>query len=261
MEMVYFVSITNIVRNFLFSMRIPRIFHPDILPIDEAVELTKEASNHLLNVLRLKDGHPLVLFNGDGNEYSAELKHKSKRSAEAIVQTKLGISVESPLNIHLAQGISKGDRMEFVIQKAVELGVTEITPLITERCAVKLNSERWEKKHLQWQKIAISSCEQCGRNVVPTINSPISFSQWIQQSTNQIRLTLDPKAENRLNQIHYLSNGVRLMIGPEGGLSEHEIYQAAEHGYHGVTMGPRILRTETAALSAIAALQSIYGDL
>ncbi|XOV81416.1 MAG: 16S rRNA (uracil(1498)-N(3))-methyltransferase [Aestuariibacter sp.] len=242
-------------------MRIPRIYHPELLHVDQMVTLSKDASNHVINVLRLKNEHPVVLFNGDGNEYSAELQIIGKRQAEALVLSKLSISVESSLEIHLGQGISKGDRMDFVIQKAVELGVTEITPLITERCVVKLNQERWQKKSQQWQKIAISACEQCGRNFLPTIHSPMPLQEWMQQSTRQLRLTLNPKADKRLLQLNLPRDGVRLLIGPEGGLSDSEVYQSEQNGFHDVSLGPRVLRTETAALATLAILQAQFGDL
>ncbi|MBE1299215.1 MAG: 16S rRNA (uracil(1498)-N(3))-methyltransferase [Alteromonadaceae bacterium] len=242
-------------------MRIPRLFVDQTLAVDEEIPLSKELSNYVVNVLRLKDASPVVLFNGDGNEYSAELEILSKRSVNVRVDSKLGISCESPLPIHLGQGISKGDRMDMVIQKSVELGVTEISPIITERCNVKLDDERWQKKQQHWQKIAISACEQCGRNVVPTIHAPITLAQWLSQSTNQLRLTLNPTAEKRLARLDVPKEGIRVLIGPEGGLSDQEIFQAAETGFNDVSLGPRILRTETAALAVISILQANYGDL
>lgn len=242
-------------------MRIPRIFHPSPIQVDSTVSLSPEASKHLLTVLRLKDNHPLILFNGDGNDYSATLHIASKKQACAIVDTQLSISVESPLAIHLGQGISKGERMDFVLQKSVELGVTELTPLITERCTIKLNAERWDKKHQHWLKVVTSACEQCGRNVIPTLHPPISLHQWLGQSTQQTRLTLHPEAEHRLADIQPSPYGYRLLIGPEGGLSENEIYQSGETGFHSALLGPRVLRTETAALTAITVLQSHFGDL
>lgn len=241
-------------------MRIPRIYHPETIIVDSQLELSKEASNHLLNVLRLKDGHPLVLFNGDGNEYSAELIVESKRKALATIDAKLTISVESPLQIHLGQAISKGDRMDWVLQKSVELGVTEITPILSERSTVKLNAERWDKKQQHWFSVVSSACEQCGRNSLPTLNEPVKLSEWIQQSTTQLRLTLDPKSEKRLQSLKPPTDGVRLLIGPEGGLSDNEVYQSTEYGFTGISLGPRILRTETAALATIAALQAQFGD-
>ncbi|MDN4501490.1 16S rRNA (uracil(1498)-N(3))-methyltransferase [Alteromonadaceae bacterium BrNp21-10] len=242
-------------------MRIPRIYHPDLLAVDADVVLSADAANHLIKVLRLRLGHPLVLFNGDGNDYPAELLSTDKRQAIAKIDAKLTISQESPLKIHLGQGVSKGDRMDFVLQKSVELGVDEITPLITEHCVVKLNEERWQKKHQQWQKIIIGACEQSGRNVLPKLHAPLTLSKWMQQSTNQLRLTLHPKADARIQHLRCPKAGVRLLIGPEGGLSEQEIYQAQENGFESVLLGPRILRTETAALTSIAALQSHFGDI
>jgi 16S rRNA (uracil1498-N3)-methyltransferase len=151
--------------------------------------------------------------------------------------------------------------MDLVLQKSVELGVAEITPLITERCGVKLNAQRWEKKHEQWQKIVISACEQCGRNVLPVLHKPTAFNDWIHLSTNQIRLTLHPKAEKAFRHISVPPAGARLLIGPEGGFSEQEVYQTEQNGFASVQLGPRVLRTETAAIAAVSALQAINGDL
>lgn len=242
-------------------MRVPRIFHPDTLWVDQEVELHNDASNHLANVLRLKPGHPVVLFNGDNNEYSAQLIDVSKRHVIALVEAKLAISSESPLSIHLGQGVSRGDKMEFVIQKAVELGVTEITPILSERCGVKLNQQRWQKKHQQWLKIASGACEQCGRNALPVINQPTPLTDWISQSTQQLRITLHPKAESSFKHIQVPAQGVKLLIGPEGGLTETEVYATEQSGFQSVKLGPRVLRTETAALASITALQAIFGDL
>jgi 16S rRNA (uracil1498-N3)-methyltransferase len=242
-------------------MRIPRIFHPDILLVEQEIELSSDAINHVANVLRLKSGHPIVLFNGDGNEYSAELLVVEKRRVVALVEAQLSVSVESPLLIHLGQGISRGDRMDLVLQKSVELGVHEITPLITERCGVKLSTERWIKKHQQWQKIIVAACEQCGRNVLPTLHQPLELVKWFNQSTNQLRLTLHPRTEKNIRNLSIPPQGVRLLIGPEGGFSDQEIYHTEQSGFHTVQLGPRILRTETAALAAITSLQALFGDL
>ncbi|GAB3011105.1 16S rRNA (uracil(1498)-N(3))-methyltransferase [Bowmanella dokdonensis] len=243
-------------------MRIPRFFHSQILIVDHEVQLEPDAANHAGNVLRLKEEHPVVLFNGDGNEYPATLCKVDKRQVWARVDAKLGISCESPLSIHLGQGVSKGDRMDFVLQKSVELGVTEITPLLTERCMVKLNPDRWQKKHEQWLKIIVGACEQCGRNTLPVLHPVANLADWTRQSTNALRLTLDPRAEKRIAELDKpAGRGIRLLIGPEGGLSEQELYQAGEHGFQSVLLGPRVLRTETAALTAIASLQSRFGDL
>ena len=242
-------------------MRIIRIYYPFELSADSFVTLTDDATNHLANVLRAKTGQAIVLFNGDGNEYSAQLSEVAKRKVVAHIDSKISISIESPLSIHLGQGISRGDRMEWVIQKSVELGVTDITPLITERCGVKLSKERWSKKHEQWQKVAIAACEQCGRNVLPVLHSPTIFTEWINLSTNQVRLTLHPRAEKAFRHVVMPATGARLLIGPEGGFSEQEIYQTEQNGFQTIQLGPRVLRTETAAIAAISALQAIHGDL
>ncbi|MFT6735726.1 MAG: 16S rRNA (uracil1498-N3)-methyltransferase, partial [Polaribacter sp.] len=168
-------------------MRLIRIYYPFVLSTDNYVTLTDDATNHVANVLRARTGQAVVLFNGDGNEYSAQLFEVAKRKVVVRVDSKISISIESPLSIHLGQGISRGDKMEWVIQKSVELGVTDITPLITERCGVKLSEERWSKKHEQWQKLAIAACEQCGRNVLPILHAPSLFNDWINLSTNQVR--------------------------------------------------------------------------
>jgi 16S rRNA (uracil1498-N3)-methyltransferase len=242
-------------------MRISRIYYPFELSTDTYVTLTDDATNHLANVLRAKTGQALVLFNGDGSEYSAQLSEVTKRKVVVHIDSKISISIESPLSIHLGQGISRGDRMEWVIQKSIELGVTEITPLITERCGVKLSKERWSKKHEQWQKLSIAACEQCGRNVLPLLHAPIIFTDWIGLSTNQVRLTLHPRAEKAFRHVTMPAAGARLLIGPEGGFSEQEIYQTEQNGFQTIQLGPRVLRTETAAIAAISALQAIHGDL
>ena len=203
----------------------------------------------------------MVLFNGDGNDYPSEILAISKTSVLVLVSSQLSLHNESSLNIHLAQGVSKGERMDFAIQKAVELGVSEITPVITERCAVKLSQERWDKKHEQWQKMIISACEQSNRNVLPKLNSAIDLSAWQKQTTDQTKIVLSPRSSQYLSHMSKPQQGVRLLIGPEGGLSDQEIYTCEQTGYFAANMGPRILRTETAALTAIAILQSLFGDL
>jgi 16S rRNA (uracil1498-N3)-methyltransferase len=242
-------------------MRISRIYCPVDLIVDSQVILTDDAAHHLVNVLRAKEGHAIVMFNGDGNEYSAHLIELSKRKVVALVDSQLSISIESPLAIHLGQGISRGDRMDWVIQKSVELGVSDITPLLTQRCGVKLTESRWLKKHEQWQKLLISACEQCGRNVLPTLHQATHLKDWLNISTNQLRLTLHPRAEKAFRHVSMHPQGVRLLIGPEGGLSDQEVYQTEQTGFQSIQLGPRVLRTETAAVAAITALQAIHGDL
>lgn len=242
-------------------MQIPRLYHPAPIPIDEEFILNNDAAHHVATVLRLKPNHPVVLFNGDGSEYSALLIDVSRKQVVVEADACLTIGKESQLSIHLGQGVSKGDRMDTVLQKSVELGVAEITPVLTQRCAVKLDEKRWEKKMLQWQKIIIGACEQCGRNTVPELHQPVTLNQWLARPTQANRLILAPGAQYSLSKTPYSTHGFRLLIGPEGGLTEQEVHQANENGYTSVSLGPRILRTETAALTAVSVLQALHGDI
>lgn len=247
-------------------MRISRFYQPGALPLKSIVHLSDDVFGHVVKVLRLKEGDEIILFNGEllGEHYfecSATLQNVSKKSADALIHTHTPKKNESPLNIHLGQGISRGDRMDFTLQKSVELGVNTITPLFTERCGVKLTGERLQKKQEQWQKIINAACEQSGRCFVPTIKPAIYIDEWIEQPTSALKLNLHPKAEHSIMSIPSVNNRVRLLIGPEGGLSDDEIKQANNAGFDDVLLGPRVLRTETAALTAITALQCRFGDL
>lgn len=242
-------------------MRIPRFYQDIAFIVDHTYSLSDDTAHYIYNVLKLQVDTPVVLFNGDGNEYSGYISDAKKRTVMVTIDAKLSIDVQSPLSIHLGQAVSKGDRMDFVLQKATELGVTEITPIITERCNVKLSSERWSKKLFQWQKIVQSACEQCGRNTLPTLHAPLTTNQWLAASTQSQRIILEPGSQQRLSSLSYDHHGYRLFIGPEGGLTEQEVYAAKQAGYQTASAGPRILRTETAALSVIAILQSMFGDV
>jgi len=243
-------------------MRNPRIFQQSQFSINETVTLSDDAFGHVVRVLRLKEGDSITLFNGDEPfQYSAILCNVSKKAAEVKVISKDENNSESPLNIHLGQGISRGDRMDFTLQKSVELGVNTITPLFTERCGVKLNAERLDKKRQQWQKIVISACEQSGRASVPVVAEPMLLADWLTQQTSALKINLHPKAQHSIMSLPMENTRVRLLIGPEGGLSDEEIAQANENDFVDVLLGPRVLRTETAALTAITALQCRFGDL
>lgn len=244
-------------------MRIPRIYQAASSPwaIGETIELEADAANHVGRVLRMNAGQQLELFNGDGSNYAATIIESSKRSVVVQIEDMEANATESAVHIHLAQGISRGDRMDFVLQKSVELGVAEITPLFTERCGVKLSGERLLKKQQQWQKIVIAACEQSGRSKVPTVHTPVSFNQWLTQLPEGLRLTLDPYAEKPLRDLAEQPKKLTLFIGPEGGLTEQEVTSASEHSFLPVRLGPRILRTETAALTALSIIQYQFGDL
>jgi 16S rRNA (uracil1498-N3)-methyltransferase len=243
------------------AVRIPRIHQPGSLASGAVVELSDSAANHVTRVLRLSAGAALTLFNGEGGEYAAHLHEVGKRSATAAVGEFSARETESPLAITLAQGIAKGERMDYTIQKATELGVVRLVPLVTERCNVRLSGERWEKKLQHWQAVAVSACEQCGRNRIPVIEHPLSLETWLAQDQNELRLTLDPLADGGIAAIADTPSQVSLLVGPEGGLSEVELKSAQRAGYRGIQLGPRVLRTETAGVAALAVLQARWGDL
>lgn len=242
-------------------MRIPRFFIDQILLVDNVLQLPNELSHYMATVLRLRVGSPIVLFNGNGSDYPSEVVDIHKRKSSVLINAQISLSVESPLHIHLGQGVSKGERMEIALQKAVELGVTEITPILTENCNVKLDQERWLKKHASWSKLMISACEQSQRNIVPTLHKPISMHTWLGQSSELDKIILAPGAKNYLSGLRKPQKGFRVVIGPEGGLSDQEVYTATETGYIPVNIGSRILRTETAAIASLAILQSNFGDI
>ena len=243
-------------------MRIQRIYHPTPLTQQKTCQLSEDASNHVGRVLRMQTGEHLELFDGSNHIYPAVITQAGKKAVEVEILGSEYRSCESPLFIHLGQVISRGDRMEFTIQKSVELGVNLITPLWSERCGVKLDAERMEKKIQHWQKIAISACEQCGRNVIPEIRPMMKLSDWCAEQDGSLKLNLHPRAAHSIRTLpHIPAAGVRLLIGSEGGLSPQEIQQTEQQGFTDVLLGQRILRTETAALVAISALQVCFGDL
>lgn len=241
-------------------MRIPRFYQAVALRAHQRVELDERVVHHL-HVLRLTVGSSIAIFNGEGEEYSAIIRHISKHHAEVELQEPMTKKTESPIVIHLGQGISRGDKMDWVLQKAVELGVNSITPLLTERCGVKLSSERWEKRRQHWQQVVISACEQSGRNHLPVLQSPLNIATWLENSEADLRLALDPKATERLSHVSGSPTSISLLIGPEGGLSDDEIAYAKQRGFIGLQLGPRILRTETAPLAALTAIQCRFGDM
>lgn len=242
-------------------MRVPRIYEPGPLSSHALLDLSEDGANHIGRVLRMQAGQELVLFDGRGGQYPATIQAVGKKQVTVQLAELDPVEVESPLAIHFGQVISRGDKMEFTIQKSVELGVTIITPLFSERCGVKLGGERLDKKLEQWQKIAISACEQCGRNRIPEIRPAMELAAWLAEPTAELKLNLHPRAPYSINNLPEPSHGIRLLIGPEGGLSAAEIELAREHGFADMLLGPRVLRTETAGLTAITALQCRFGDL
>ncbi|MCU8032184.1 16S rRNA (uracil(1498)-N(3))-methyltransferase [Shewanella oncorhynchi] len=242
-------------------MRVPRIYQPQPLAINQQLNLDEDGAAHIGKVLRMGNGEHISLFNGDGNDYLAEIVDAGKKHVTVkLLSCEANLS-ESPLNLHLGQVISRGDRMEFTIQKSVELGVNTITPLFSDRCGVKLNGERLEKKIQQWQKIVVSACEQSGRSQVPVVRPAMDLHDWCTEPTSALKLNLHPRAAHGINGLDLAHTRVRLLIGPEGGLSAEEIAMTETYQFTDVLLGPRVLRTETASLTAITALQLRFGDL
>ncbi len=240
-------------------MRVPRVYVDQVLNNDE-ISLDERAAHYVGQVLRMRAGRELVLFNGDGNAYAATITETGKKHVLCQLDpAPLTATTSSPLKIELGIAISKGDRFDWVIQKATELGVSVITPLFSERVDVKLSGERLEKKQRHWQQIMISACEQCGRNDLVTINTAQPLAQWRSNLNSELKLVLCPAVEGGIATAH--ASDVALLVGPEGGLSDSEITDCLAQGFAALQLGPRVLRTETAPIAAISILQYRWGDL
>lgn len=241
-------------------MRISRLFVPQDLAEGAEVRLSGPSSRYLGSVLRLKRGFELTVFNGDGGEYAATVAEAARDGFLLSIGERRCRDVESPLAVHLGLGISRGERMDLAIQKAVELGVARITPLFTEHCVVRLDEAKKTHRRQHWQAVACSACEQCGRNRVPEVEEPMELERWI-EGREGTRLFLDPGGSASLKDLPPPEGGVSLLSGPEGGFAERERGLARRAGFVPVRLGPRILRTETAVLAALAAIQAVWGDL
>lgn len=242
-------------------MPVSRIYQSGLLVSGSHLFLHERAAHHLAHVLRIKTGDPVILFNGEGGEYQALVTQVNKKGVEVKVGDFVSREVESLLRIGLAQGIARGEKMDWIIQKAVELGVSQIMPLTTERSNVRLTGEREAKRHLHWESVAVSACEQCGRNRLPSIASPSELMDWLPTAAADYRFVLSPYVNDKLPVQMPADASIILLVGPEGGLSDAEAAKAMAAGFTPLGLGPRVLRTETAAIAAIAALQSRYGDL
>lgn len=240
-------------------MRTPRIYTDQKLTIKQNITLDESASNHVVRVLRLSEGAKLTLFDGNGGLASATLSHAHKKQAQCHIETFTELSLESPLQCHIAVVLAKGDKMEWIVQKATELGVKSITPLSSERSDIKLNHERLHKKLQQWQQVAIAACEQSGRNHLPEIRPLQTLQQWFETSTNGQKVFFHPTAAKGLKEISQPTTDLHLCFGPEGGFSELEVEQAQAH-CQTIKIGPRILRAETAPIAVLGALQTLFGD-
>nr|WP_314460398.1 16S rRNA (uracil(1498)-N(3))-methyltransferase [uncultured Neisseria sp.] len=238
----------------------PRFYVDFALSPDSVVELPDNVVRHL-NVLRVKNTEEIVLFNGNGKSYPALPEVLEKRRASVRILREEATDNESPLNITLVQAVSAAERMDFTLQKSVELGVAEIRPVISERCVVRLSGERAEKRVARWQEIVVSACEQSGRNIVPKVLPLTTYAQALQQLPQETtKLLMSLNCAQKLSDVQPQSGKVVFMVGPEGGWTEKEEQQAFDAGFQSVTLGKRVLRTETASLAAIAAMQTLWGD-
>jgi 16S rRNA (uracil1498-N3)-methyltransferase len=242
-------------------MRTTRVYVDLELSSDREILLPIAQSTHLLRVLRLRVGAALTLFNGRGGEYMAELIGSSKAGARLLVRAHSPVERESPLTVTLLQGMARGDRMDVIVQKATELGVTRIVPLSCEFSVVRLDVSTRQRRTQHWRAVAVAACEQCGRNRVPEVAAIGDLADACRTSNAQLRLMLLPQAPESLAGLAGSPSSASLLIGPEGGLSGREQLLAQSCGFRPCRLGPRILRTETAPLAALAALQAMAGDL
>ncbi|MCH9843181.1 MAG: 16S rRNA (uracil(1498)-N(3))-methyltransferase [Gammaproteobacteria bacterium] len=244
-------------------MRDIRVHTKQQLSSGTEIILDDFAARHIGKVLRLNPGKFVTIFNGEGGEFKSTITKINRNKITLLVGDHVKETNESPLKIHLGIGISRGDRMDTVIQKSTEVGVSEITPLFTERVGVKLENDKVKSRLLHWQKVCISACEQSHRTKIPIINSPKKIEDWIQNASAQKKVMLDPKGKT---QISTLKNNnaivdISLLIGPEGGFSAREVEIAKNSEFDQISLGPRILRTETAPIVAISIFQSMWGDI
>ena len=242
-------------------MRLTRVYVDAALTPGAQLALAGSAANHVLRVLRLRAGAELTLFNGSGGEYSARIAATKGSAVSVAVGEFRAIERESPLTLTLAHGVSRSERMDLVVQKATELGVSRLVPVLTERSVVRLPTGQAERKLSHWRAIAIGACEQCGRNRLPDIEAPAALADYVKHGNGTTRLLLSPVSATSLTDAPRPGDAITVLVGPEGGLTELEQAAAVAGGFTPVRLGPRVLRTETAAIAAVALLQREYGDL
>jgi 16S rRNA (uracil1498-N3)-methyltransferase len=242
----------------------PRFYCPVPLQAGLCVDLPENAARHAGKVLRLRVGDALVLFDGNGGEYAARIASVERQRVSVDVLEWRALECEAPLQITLVQALQAGEKMDLTVQKAVELGVSRIVPVIAQRGVVRLEGERAARRVEHWRGVVVAACEQCGRNRLPEVTPLLGLPRWLAQSeaADGLRLILVPGAAQTLADLPVPAAGspVELLIGAEGGLTEAEIQAAVEAGYRPIRLGPRVLRTETAGLAAIAAIQCLWGD-
>lgn len=241
-------------------MRSYRVYSSLPLIVDAHCALDERASHHLARVLRVKAGERLCVFNGDGHNYFGSIASVSKNEVSISVDSIERADTESPLHTYLALGVSKGDRFDWAIKKATELGVTSIIPILSQRVDVRLPPERWQKKREHWQQIVISACEQSGRALIPSVQEPTNLPHWLSNVEADCKLVLDPSATVK-NMDGLSPKSIALLIGPEGGMAPAELALARESGFSALQLGPRVLRTETAPLVALSVIGARWGDI
>lgn len=243
-------------------MRIPRFYTTEPLSVGEELLLPDTTFRHAIQVLRLNAGEPLILFNGTGGEYQARITSVSKRAASVLVEKFSLIDTESPLHLTLVITVIKPDKMDFALQKAVEIGVANIQPLITQRSVIRIGKDKADKKAQHWDGIVQAACEQSGRTRLPTVETPQTLDSWLENSTGGTRIILAPGDYPRIHALpEDLPAPISLLIGPEGGFTDEEVEMCLKAGVTAVSLGPRILRAETASTTALALLQHRYGDI
>lgn len=241
-------------------MRLSRIFTAQALSAGDLVELEGPASHYLARVLRVSEGDAVTLFNGDGKEYMGQVSGLQRQVVQVRISSIREPGNESALKITLVQAISRGERMDYSLQKSTELGVARIQPITSSRVEVRLDHKRADKRLARWRAVVVSACEQSGRAVVPDVGAPMSLGEWLSSVGESQCLVLDPLARQRLSTCSVQGDAISVLVGPEGGFSEEEIRQICSAGVEAVSLGPRILRTETAGPAAIILLQSMAGD-
>jgi len=241
-------------------MRLSRIHTPQVLAVGEIIELERQAGHYLANVLRLSAGDTVTLFNGNGMDFSGRVQQVQRHRVRVMLLDKSCPKTESDLKVSLIQAISRGERMDYTVQKAVELGVYAIQPLFSSRVEVRLDDKRRVKRLTHWRRVAISACEQSGRAVVPQILEPVSLGDWLLAADTTQALVLDPDAGDKLSACTIDGDCVSMVVGPEGGFNRQELNEMLASGITAVSLGPRVLRTESAGAAAIAVLQMKAGD-
>jgi len=241
-------------------MRIPRFYQPGDLQPGQTFPLSDDVVQHVARALRMRVDDQLELFNGDGNNYRARLTLVEKRKAEVLIESMAEAAVESPLQVHVGQSVSRGERMDYAVQKGTETGMAQLTPLLSERCEVKLDAKRQDKRQQHWQQIAVSACEQSGRAVVPQIHGFQALADWCASVDAELKFVLHHHSAAPLGSYDQ-PGSVALLIGPEGGLSEAEVELAISYGFKPLALGPRVMRTETAPVAAQSVMHYLWGDL